>query len=149
MIHRGVTAAATFQEGEPVVVTTAGTVSECANDPANVAGFAATRPTDVDGTARTVGYPITIYGVATNQVFRTKNLTSGGAGATDVTPTLAHVGDLAGFARNGGVWSLDIGAANSLCEITGVLDSRGNNLSNPNLVNGTGSIVLFSFIGVV
>ena len=143
---RPITASQSFLEGEPVTVVAAGTLSECLTDPADVAGIAAMRSTDVDGTAHPVGTLITLHAGAADQIFKTTSITSDGAGATTLVPTLANIGDLAGFALTGGVWSLDTGTNNLLCEITGVLDRDGRNLSDPNLLPGAGSIVLFRFV---
>ncbi len=148
MTARPATAGQAFLVGEPVEVVVAGTLTEATTDPTEgqIVGIAAHRTTDVDGTDFGVGFQVTIYQTHPDQIFKTTSFTSDGAGATAAVPTLANVGDGAGLALTGGVWSLDTGTNNCPCEITGVLDSRGNNLSDVNLFNGTGSIVLFRFI---
>ncbi len=143
---RPVTASQSFRVGEPVEVVAAGTLSESTSDPASVTGIAAHRSTNQNGTDFGAGFLVTIYQTSSNQIFKTTSFTSDGAGATAAVPTAANVGDLAGLALTGGVWSLDTGTGNLICEITGVLDSNGRNLGDPNLLPGTGSIVLFRFI---
>ena len=145
MVAYPVTASQTFRVGEPVTVVAAGTLSEAADDPTDIAGIAAHRSTDRAGVDFGVGFQVTIYRGGPDQVFRTTSFATDGAG-TQATPTLANIGDLAGLTLAAGVWSLDTGAANGLCEVTGILDSNGRNLSDPNLLSGTGSIVLFRFI---
>ncbi len=141
-----ITASQAFLEGEPVILVAAGTLSEAATDPASIVGIAAGRSTDVDGNAFAAGRLITTYGIGPEQIYKTTSFTSDGAGATAAVPTLANIGDVAGLALTGGVWSLDTGTANLIAEIVGVLDSNGRNLSDPVLSSGTGSIVLFRFV---
>ena len=140
-----VTAGQSFQQGEPVVVVAAGTLSECADDPPSVDGIAAHRSTDVDGTDLGVGTPITVYGIAPGQTFKTKNFATDGAGTT-TAPALTNVGDLAGFDLSGGNWFLDTGQNNLITQIVGVRDAAGNDLGNPNVLPGAGVWVLFQFI---
>ena len=142
-----VAASQSFQAGEPVVVQAAGTLIEAATDPSTIDGIAAHRSTDVDGTDLGVGQRVTVYEVGPRQTFRTNSITSDGAGATALVPTLANIGDFAGLAlTGGGVWSLDTGANNLLCKIVGVLDRDGRDLSDPNLLPGTGVTALFTFV---
>lgn len=140
-----VTASQTFRAGEPVTLVGAGTLSEAGDDPPSVAGIAAHRSTDRDGTDFGAGFLVTVYKGGPDQTFRTTSFATDGAG-TQVAPALTSIGDLAGLTLLAGVWSLDTGATNTICEVTGVLDSNGRNLSDPNLLSGTGSIVLFRFI---
>jgi len=140
-----VTATQTFLEGEPTVLVAAGTLSEASDDPASITGIAAHRSTDIDSASFGVGRRITVYRNTPGQVFRTQNFSTDGAG-TAATPTLSNIGDAAGFTFTGGVWSLDTGTGNLLCRILDVLDSQGQSLSDPHLLTGTGSIVLFEFI---
>jgi hypothetical protein len=140
-----VTASQAFLEGEPVTLTNAGTLSECSDDPARVTGIAAHKSSDVDGTDLGVGTPISVYGTDPSQVFITKKFATDGDG-TAATPALTNVGDLAGLDLNAGVWTLDIGQDNVICEILGVQDISGRDLGDPNLLAGTGVWVLFRFI---
>jgi hypothetical protein len=140
------TASQTFAAGEPVVVIAAGTLSECADDPPAVTGIAAFKATDMRGTSAPAGAPITVYMATPGQVFITRNFATAGAGAA-VTPTLANIGDLAGFDfTNGTDWVLDTGQDNLLCRVTGVQDAAGNNLGDPRVLPGTGVWVLFTFL---
>ena len=140
------TASETFVAGEPVVLVAAGTLSECGDDPSAVTGIAAHRTTDHDGVDRGVGAPVTVYQASPGQVFKTQNFATDGAG-TAATPALTNVGDLAGLDFTSGTdWFLDIGQDNLICEIVGVRDAAGNNLSDPNVLPGTGVWVLFTFI---
>lgn len=140
-----VTAAQAFRTGEPVVGIAAGTLSEAGDDPSAITGIAAHRTTDVDGTDLGVGHPVTYYGTGPEQVFKTTNFATAGAGVA-VTPSLTDIWDLAGLTLASGVWSLDTGTNNLIAEIIGVLDNKGVNLADPNLLPGTGSVVLFRFI---
>ena len=140
-----VTASQTFQQGEPVVVIAAGTLSECADDPSSVTGIAAHRSTDVNGTDLGVGTPITVYTAGPNDTFKTNNFATDGAG-TAAVPTLTNVGELAGLDLSSGVWTLDTDQNNLICEIVGVRDAAGNDLSNPNVLPGAGLWVLFKFL---
>ena len=140
-----VTAGQTFQQGEPVVISAAGTAGECTDDPSVIDGIAAHRSTDVNGTDLGVGTQITIYAPGSGQVFISRRFARDGAG-TAVAPALTDVGDLAGFDLSGGIWSVDSGQDNLLVQITGVQDAAGNNLSDPNVLPGAGVWVLFEFI---
>lgn len=140
-----VTASQSFQQGEPVVVGAAGTLGECADDPASVTGIAAHRSTDVNGTDLGVGSQITVYTAGPNDTFKTRRFATDGSG-TAATPTLTNVGEFAGLDFSGGVWTLDTLKNNLICEITGVRDSAGNNLSDPNILPGAGLWVLFKFL---
>jgi len=140
-----VAASQSFQAGEPVVLQAAGTLIECSDDPPAVTGIAAHRSTDVDGVDRGVGTQVTVYAGSSGQVFRTKNFATDGSG-TAASPGLTNVGDLAGLDLSSGVWTLDTGQDNLICEIVGVRDAAGNNLGDPNVLPGTGVWVLFTFI---
>ena len=141
----------TFEEGEVVVVAAAGTLSEAADDPATVAGISAggSQGRNTAGglsvSTRPDGTMIPIYTATDEQVFETYNLATDGAG-TLVTPTLAHVGDNAGFTLNGGQWSVDTGAGNEHVEIIEVLDVNGAPLGDQNSRTvGAGVTVRFVF----
>ena len=142
-----VTASQTFVAGEPVVVVTgAGTLSECTDDPPAVTGIAAHKSTDVKGNSLGTTHPITVYRGTAGQVFITRNFATDGGG-TAATPTLANVGDLAGFDFTSTTdWFLDTGQDNLLCRIEGVQDAQGNNLGDPRVLDGTGVWVLFTFL---
>ncbi len=140
-----VTAGESFRAGEPVVVAAAGTLGECADDPASVDGIAAHRSVDHDGVDLGVGTPITVYGTSPSQVFISRRFATDGDG-TAASPALTNVGDLAGFDLNAGVWTVDIGQNNLIVKIVGVQDANGRDLGNPNILPGTGVWVLFSFI---
>lgn len=139
-----VTATQTFRQGEPVVVIAAGTLSECADDPAVVSGIAAHRSTDAGGTDLGVGTQVSVYRSSPGQVFITRRFATDGAG-TATAPALTNVGDLAGLDFSGGIWTLDTGQDNLICRIEGVQDIAGNNLGDPNVLPGTGLWVLFTF----
>ena len=127
-----------------MVVVAAGTLSECADDPAVVTGIAAHRSQDVDGVDLGVGSPVTVYRSSPGQVFITRRFATDGAG-TAATPALTNVGDLAGLDLSGGIWTLDTGQNNLVCRIEGVQDITGNNLADPNVLPGAGLWVLFTF----
>jgi len=139
-----VAASQTFVGGEPVVVGAAGTITECGDDPAIVDGIAAHKSTDVDGNSLGTTHQIAVYGTSSGQVYITKNFATDGAG-TAATPTLANIGDSAGF-TGPGTWYLDTGTTNLQTEIIGVQDAAGNNLGDPNVLPGTGVWVLFKFV---
>ena len=145
-----ITTGMTFEDGEVVVVAGAGTLSEAADDPATVAGIslgssqgmtaALTVGTVPDGTM------ITIYKPSSGQLFATDNFATGGAGVA-VVPTLAVVGDVAGFSLIAGVWSVDTGTANVHVEVTDVLDANGQPLGSTNIRTvGVGATVIFGFM---
>ena len=141
-----VTASQTFVAGEPVVVSSAGTLSECTDDPPAVTGIAAHKSTDVKGTSAPAGTRITVYKGSPGQVFITRNFATDGGG-TAATPTLTRIGELAGFDfTNSTDWFLDTGQDNLLCRIEGVQDAAGNNLGDPRVLDGTGVWVLFTFL---
>ena len=144
-----VTASQTFQAGEPVVLTAAGTLSECADDPSALDGIAAHRSTDVDGTDQGVGFQVTTYAPLRNQIFRCNNFATDGAG-TAVAPTLTDIGTLGGLTfLNSLDWVVDMGTANMILCIVGVQDSNGRDLSDPNLLVGAGVTALFTFVSPV
>lgn len=145
MLSFPVAASQAFLAGEPVVVGAAGTITECVTDPSVVTGIAAHKSTDVDGNDLGVGTQVTVYGTSPSQVFITKNFATDGSG-TAATPALTSIGDQAGLSLASGTWYLDTGTANLLCEVVGVQDAAGNNLSDPNVLPGTGVWVLFRFI---
>lgn len=135
--------AATFREGEPVVLSSGG-VTEASDDPATVTGIAATRAVNVDGTSLSTGARASVYELRSDTYFQTLNFATDGAG-TAATPTQANaVGQLAGFTlTGGGSWVLDTGAANLIVRVEAVLDARGQMLGDPNVLPGTGAIVVF------
>ena len=136
----------TFRVGEPTTIhNTSGQLVEAGTDPPDVAGIAAHRSTDRDGTSFGSGFLVTVYKGGPDQTFRTTKFATDGAG-TAAVPVIANIGKIAGFIVVAGSWFLDLGAGNGICEVTGILDSNGRNLSDPNLLSGTGSIVLFRFI---
>ncbi len=140
-----VTAGESFRAGEPVVVGAAGTLGECTDDPASLAGIAAHRSQDVDGVDLGVGTTVSVYGASPGQIFITRRFATDGAG-TAVAPTLTNIGELAGLDLSGGIWTLDTGQGNLICSIVGVQDISGNNLSDPNVLPGAGLWVLFTFV---
>jgi hypothetical protein len=140
------TASQSFVTGEPVVLTAAGTLSECEDDPSAVTGIAAHRTTDVDGNSLGTTHPISVYMASPGQVFKTRNFATDGAG-TAATPALTNVGDLAGLDfTNTTDWFLDTLQDNLICRIVGVKDAAGNNLGDPRVLPGTGVWVLFTFL---
>jgi hypothetical protein len=145
-----ITTGQTFEAGEVVVVAAAGTLSEAGDDPATVAGIAAgssqgKTAAGVDGSVPD-GTMIPVYTATDEQVFETRNFATDGAG-TAVVPTLAVVGDQAGFTFTGGVWSVDTGTANLHVEIIEVLDEQGSPLGNQNSrTTNAGSRVRFVFL---
>ena len=145
MLSFPVTASQSFVAGEPVVVTAAGTLSACADDPSAVDGIAAHKSSDRRGTDLGVGHPVTVYGTSKSQIFITKNFATDGSG-TAATPAITNVGDLAGYELTSGTWSVDIGQNNLILQIVGVQDAAGNDLGNPNILPGTGVWVLYRHI---
>ncbi len=148
-----ITTGQTFEDGEVVFVAEAGTLSEAADDPAVVAGISMG-----SSLGRTVGVPghnsetvadgtmIAIYKPVSGQTFKTENLRVSSA---VTVPTLAHVGDTAGFDKfaNGTRWGIDTAKANTHVEIIDVLDSNGQSLGSANeRTVGTGVTVVFGFI---
>lgn len=140
---------ASFVEGEPLVYSS-GAVSEAGSDPGSVAGIAAVpaSPTAVSNFvrfARAAGTSIQFY-PSDDQKFICENFATDGSG-TATTPTQANaVGQGAGFILNGSDWYIDTGAGNLLVLIEQVLDSRHNDITDPNLNVGTGSAVVFRFL---
>lgn len=140
------TASASFDEGDIVVVAAAGGLGEAADDPASVSGIAAMRSTDADGSVVTTGTPITYYTTADANLFVTNNFATDGGG-TSATPTQANaVGAQAGLTRSSGTWSVDTGTANLLVRIEKVLDDKGHDISDPLSVAGSGDAVVFRFL---
>ena len=139
-----------FEEGEPVVVGAAGTLAECATNPATVSGISAASSqgktsVGTDGT-RPTGTMIQIYTPTDEQLFVTQNLARDGAG-TAVTPLQTDVADLAGFTLASDVWYVDSGAVNQHVEIVAVLDSDGQPIGDSTIRDaGTGLSVVFVFV---
>jgi hypothetical protein len=141
-----VAAGQTFLAGEPVVLQAAGTLIEATDDPSAIDGIACHRtPTDLNGNPAGVGSRVTVYRISKDQVYKTKNFATDGAG-TAVVPALTNVGDQAGLTLASGVWSVDIGTGNLLVQIVGVRDIDGRDLADPNVLAGAGLWVLFRFI---
>lgn len=141
-----VTAGQTFLAGEPVAVSAAGTLSEAGDDPSTISGIACHRtPTNLIGGSAGVGSRVTVYRISKDQVYKTKNFATDGAG-TAVVPALTNIGDQAGLTLASGVWSVDTGTANLLVEVVGVRDIDGRDLADPNILPGAGHWVLFRFI---
>jgi hypothetical protein len=143
-----------FLPGEPLVVDgAAGTIAECTDDPAVVTGIAASSSQGVNqdtGIAGTVadGTMITVYKPVPNQLFivHVSRFAQDGDGVTD-TPTIADVGDTAGFSKTGDNWFLDSGTTNKHCEIVAVLDVNKQPLGNTvERTAGTGVYVVFGFV---
>ena len=132
-------------EGEPVVVAASGLASECGDDPSTVDGIAAHRSRDVDNRAFTGGRRLTVNGVSPDQIFKTKNFATDGAGTLAV-PDTTHIGDLGGLTLSGGVWYVDTGTANDILMVTGVRDVSGRDVLDPLISAGTGVYVLFKFL---
>ena len=139
------TASQSFSAGEPVVLTAAGTLSECTDDPSAVTGIAAHRSTDVKGNSLGTTHPITVYMASEGQVFITRNFST--TSGTAATPALTNIGDLAGLDFSGDPdWALDTSQNNLICRIVGVQDAMGNYLGDPRVLPGTGVWVLFTFL---
>ena len=140
----------TFETGEPVVVGATGELAECGSDPAAVTGISGSTSQGkdvrgVDGT-RPTGTLISVYTATDEHVYESENFATDGSG-TAATPTLANVGDQAGFIRDGnGDWYVDTGAGNAHVEIIEVADSIGRTLGNPTDGPGTGVKVRFVFL---
>ena len=144
---------ATFNEGEPLIVNTAGyVVIPAASDPSDVVGIASTRSRDVNGNVHTVGEPITYHRQSSENEFITANFATAGAGAA-VVPTITRIGEQAGFSLNiaGTNWFVDVGCANQLVEITDVLDGNQRSLTDTHngYVPGAGAQVVFRFLSVL
>ena len=143
-------AAQTFDVGEVVFVASSGELTECSTDPDMVVGITAgsSQGKDVAGNTgtRPTGTLIQVFTATDEQVFETRNFATDGAG-TAVTPTLANVGDFAGFSLAGGAWFLDTGTATHHCEIIEVLDRNGAPLGDSTSRSvGAGVTVRFVFI---
>lgn len=137
-----------FDEGDVVVVGTAGTLDEATDDPPRVTGVAATKSTDVTSVALATGTLAPVYLADPTTQFSSLNFATDGAG-TAVTggPTQANAqGELAGLTLSSGSWIVDTGCANQFLRIDDVLDARGNSLTNPNVDNSAGVRVVFRFI---
>jgi hypothetical protein len=149
------TAGQTFLEGEVVAVAAAGTLSEAATNPAVVTGISIASSQGVSATGeagmladqvRPTGTLIQFYKPSSGQLFACRNFATDGSG-TAATPTLANVGDTAGFTLNGDDWYVDTGAGNKHVEITAVLDANGAPLGDTTIRTvGTGVAVVFGFI---
>ena len=136
------TAASTFEYGDPVVLVTAGTVTEATSPvivPGGMIGISAGRALDTDG--------VTLRREVENMIptnvmtWRSRNYSSGGAGVS-VFPlanatALAQIGDGVGLVAVGGVWFVDSGTATSIGRIVDFLDARGVSITNTP-VAGTG-----------
>ena len=133
----------TFDEGEPVIFSS-GTLIEATNDPASVAGVAASRSGGgQSGTVRTTGTMIQVNPLSADQTFKTSNFATDGS-STAATPTAANaLGATAGFTLSSGNWFVDTGAGNHIVQIEKVLDTAGHDISNPELSTGTGNWVVF------
>lgn len=145
-----ITTGQTFLDGEVVRVVAAGTLSEAGDDPATVAGISMGSSQGMTAALVTGTVPdgtmISIYKPTSGQLFISDNFAEDGGG-TAVVPTLAHVGDVAGFTLAGGTWSVDTGTVNLHVEITDVLDVNGQPLGSINeRTAGTGVSVVFGFI---
>ncbi len=144
-VSRGVTASETFLVGEPLAQQAGGRAAIAVTDPSTIVGIAAHRSTDVNGTSLAGDTQITLYGVGSNQLYKTRNFAIDGSG-TSITPTVALIGDFAGLILNGSDWFVDTGANNSICEIVGLRDRNGRDINDPNLVPETIVFTIFRFI---
>jgi hypothetical protein len=151
-----------FLEGEVVVGTAAGTLSEAATNPGTVTGIslASSQGTSATGEAgmladqvRPDGTLIQFYKPASGQLFvvrcgtgSSSRFATDGAG-TAAAATVANVFDIAGFTLTGGNWFLDTGVTNLLVEITHVLDANGAPLGDTSIRTvGDGAFVVFGFL---
>lgn len=144
---------AAFSTGEPVVWDGAGGIDMAGDDPASIAGIAAAPSSTTEVStfirylSRAAGTLIPVYDVDDETWFYCENFATDGAG-TLVTPTQANaIGQPAGL--NYGLvadqWSVDTGSANLICVIEQVVDSRGNSITDPNIITGSGAAVVFRF----
>jgi hypothetical protein len=129
--------------GEPVVVNVSGTLSECLDDPPAVDGVAAHAPVNTDGSTFSVGQPVTVHGVGSDQVFITKRFMVAGS---ITAPSLGIIGNNLGLTASGGIWYLNTGANNKIIKVVGVQDVNGNDIADPKISTGAGVWVLFNFI---
>jgi hypothetical protein len=145
----------TFLEGEVLVIGTTGYIGEAATNPVTVTGIslASSRGMNASGeaghlsdTARPVGTLIQFYKPASGQLFSCQNWAEDGSG-TAATPTVANVGDTAGFTLTGGDWYVDSGVANHHVEVVAVVDSNGAPLGDTTIRTvGAGVAVVFGFL---
>ena len=147
------TASAVFDEGDVVVLTAGGRLAEAATNPASVDGIAAMNSRLYDGSqasgalspnAQAVGEPITFHTTdrqnewVTTQFSTTDNTTL-------AVPTIANVGDTAGLNLDTGQWFVDTSQGNHVVEIVDVLNAAGQSLDTPQLLDTTGTQVVFRF----
>lgn len=142
-----INAAESFGEGEPLFWNAEGELAETGDDPATVAGISCTQATDVDTVAFAAGTMISVYGVPNDQFFICRQFATDGAG-TAVTPTAANaIGVTGGLTQAAGIYSVDVGTANTILEIMDVIDlSTGDSISNPQISAHTAGAVIFRFI---
>jgi hypothetical protein len=144
-VSRGVTSSETFLVGEPIAQQSGGRAAIATTDPSTVVGIAAHRSTDVNGTSLAGDTQITLYGVGRNQLYKTRNFSTSGTG-TSATPAVTRIGDFAGLILNGSDWYVDTGANNKICEIVGLRDRNGRDISDPSHVVETIVFTIFRFI---
>ena len=146
-----VAASQSFEEGDAVIMTAGGALNEAADGPAAVLGICADPPTNalhstglvLGGTAAAAGTLVGVYIPTPEQQFRSNNFTVGG---TTTVPTQGNaINEAAGLALSGGTWSVDTSEANKVVMIDDVLDANGNSITDPNLLVGAGTTVVFHF----
>jgi hypothetical protein len=122
------TAASTFEQGDPVEIIAAGTVSEGTTPIIVADGFAgicAGRALDTDGV--TLRTQVEIWDPK-DVLFISRNFATDGAG-TLATPAQANIGDGFGLVSVGGSWRVDTGTATNIGRIIDVLDARGRSVA--------------------
>ena len=141
-----IAASQTFGAGEPLVAGAVGLAGLAGSDPASILGISTTQATDSDGTSLAASTAITIYGVGDTQTFSCQNFATDGSG-TSATPTNGNaLNESAGLVLNGADWFVDTGANNMLCEIKGIVDINGFDITDPRFVPGTADMVIVRFI---
>lgn len=138
--------AATFREGEPVVLDGSNELVECAVvDPPVITGIAV-EPA-VSRSSMMAGLEISdtfrlVERWTPNNTFVCRYFATDGAG-TLATPTQANaVGQAGNLYSNGTQWTFDTGAANNNAVGIDVLDGNGNSLQNDLVPNTAGAFVV-------
>ena len=138
--------AATFREGEPVVLDASNELVECAVvDPPAITGIAvepAVSRSNMMAALETSDTFRLIERWVPQNTFICRYFATDGAG-TLTTPTHANaVGQLGNLYSNGTQWTFDTGAANNNCVGIDVLDASGNSLQNDLVPNTAGVYVV-------
>jgi hypothetical protein len=128
-----ITASQTFDRGEPVFLTQAGTITECVTDPihSKFLGIAAAGPgtantnPDTGTTTWPVGTQIPIWIPIQGDKFITDNYSEAeAAGFGDVAPVVSDIGNVVGLELIGDDWGVCADATNNIVRIYDVLNKN-------------------------